>query len=423
MRRGGFIRWRRSSLTLVTVITMAVLIGGCTPGARTLGVPMSGDTGFDESALPAEVVPYYQAVFNTLRRPDYYPNALAAAQTGNLYQLGRVVNVHVTTLLTLFRYTHDLRLLDAVDVPMQAARAVLSDSNGDGYRNWRWLQDPRNPQWYGDDYHVMDEIMTHGLVAAVAWAYQNNRRLDSPGGVDYGERADFWRRYLKNDFEPKWQARNNVSDLRYLRVDLMHPYLQEIRYYHYMGLLTADSGYTQRAERLAEDLREELHEVPTDTGLAYVWGMGLRSKGSAVRYVQPTLYANYTVQTMQDLALEGMAPFADPEFMTEVARTVTSFILDNGSEDFSIDIAGNRAIAGLDPAPHVADDAAYERATRAHWSIMSYSSLAHYDPTGAIAAVNEAVFRAMERSRATAPQRIYIPAAFVISGLASLEED
>ena len=128
MKRIDFMWWRRSSLTLVAGIAMAVLIGGCTPSAHTQGVPMSGDPGFDEATLPPEVSTYYQAVFNTLRRPDYYPNALAAAQTGNLYQIGRVVNVHVTTLLTLFRYTHDLRLLDAVDVPMQASRAVLADT-------------------------------------------------------------------------------------------------------------------------------------------------------------------------------------------------------------------------------------------------------------------------------------------------------
>src|SRR5690606_28142148 len=351
----------------------------------------------------------YEDVLRTLSRSDYYPDAVAAAETGNLYQIGRVVNVHVTTLLTLFRYTHDLRLLDAVDLAMQAARATLADTNGDGYRNWRWLQDPRNPKWYGDDYHVMDEIMTHGLVAAVAWAYQNNRRLVSPAGIDYGERADFWRRYLKNDFEPKWQARNDVTDYRYLRVDLMHPYLQAIRYYHYMGLITSDNRYTERAEKLAEDLLRELHEVSTDGGPAYVWGMGLRTKGSAVRYIQPTLYANYTVLTMQELALEGMQPFADPEFMPKVARTITNFVIDNGSEDFSLDIGGNRAVAGLDAAPHIADDAAYERATRAHWVIMSYSSLAHYDATGTIAEVNRETFIAMERSR-NSPRRIYIPA-------------
>lgn len=413
---------RRIPVTILMVMFAGSIIVGCTPSALTQGVPMRGDPAFDQATLPSDVNVYYQDVLDTLNRPDYYPNSIEAALTGDLYQIGRVVNVHVTTLLTLFRYTHDLQLLDAVDLTMQAARSTLSDTNGDGFRNWRWLHDPRNPQWYGDDFHVMDEIMTHGVVAAVAWAYQNNRGLTSPSGIDYGERADFWRRYLKNDFEPKWQARNNVSSLRYLRVDLMHPYMQAIRYYHYMGLITGDSGYTDEAQRLANDLLREIKEVPTASGTAYVWGMGLRSKGSAVRFVQPTLYANYTVQTMQELALEGMAPFADSDFMVKVARTVTTFVLDNGADDFAVDIAGNRSLGGLDPAPFIPNDAAYNRLTRAHWAIMSYAALAHFDSTGAIEETNLAVFRSIERSTQVAPQRIYLPAAFVITSLAQLEE-
>lgn len=415
--------WLRNNLTLVITTALMTVLVGCIPNAQVQGLPMRGDMEFDQSAIPPDLAPYYQDVLDTLELPNYYPNALAAAETGDLYQLGRVVNVHVTTLLMLLRYTGDLRLLDAVDVPMQAARAALEDTNGDGYRNWRWLHDPRNPQWYGEDFHVMDEVMTHGLVAAVAWAYQTNRRLTSPAGINYGERADFWSRYLRNDFEAKWKSRNGTSGYGYIRVDLMHPYLQSIRYFHYMGLLTSDEGYTRRAQNLALDLLEELREVDTSTGPAYVWGMGLRTKGSAVRFTQPTLYANYTVQTMQELALEGMEPFAEPDFMTKVARMVTTFVFDNGTSDFSIDIAGNTAIQGLEPAPYIPNDAAYDRLTRAHWAIMAYSALAHFDSTGEIASMNLAIFSAIERPSSSVPQRIYIPAAFVITGLADLEDE
>lgn len=373
---------------------------------------MVGRVSFESQSLPPGAVDWYSKMWQALDADNIYPNSVEAAASGDLYQIGRVVNVHVTTLLELLRFTGDLRLLDRVDLSMQAARSQLRDTNNDGYLNWRWLHDPSNQQWYGDDHHAMDEQMTHGLIAAVAWAYQANRDLTSPGGVDYGERADFWLAYLKNDFEPKWREREETGGFDYLYALLMHPYFQTIRYFHYMGLLTGDAGYTTESRKLASAITNEFRVVQTREGPAFVWGEGVRSHDFTVRFLQPTIYASYVVQTAQELALEGMLPFADLTFMTRLARTITGFVIDDGDKSFALDVGGHRPILDLDAAPLLPHDPGFARLTVDQWGIMNFGALAAFDTTGTIARVNREVFDHLEDDGP--PRRIYMPSAFII---------
>lgn len=407
-------RWRAVWRALAVLAVLS--LPACEGGANAMQSGLRADPAFDLSTLPADARLWYERFWSALRSPNIYPNSLEAAASGDLYQIGRVVNVHVSTVMQVFRITGDLGLLDEIDRTMQVVRSTLKDTNGDGYLNWTWLHDPGNSQWYGDDYHTMDEDMTHGLIAAVAWLYQENRDQVSPNGVDYSERADFWLGYLQNDFEPKWRARSKTTGYDYLYTELMHPYLQTVRYYHYMNLLTGDPGYGTEAQKLADALNSEFLAVPTPNGPAFVWGQGVQGEESYVHYFQPTIYAAYTVQTILELAAEGMQPFTSLPFLTELARGITTFVIDNGATDFAVDVGGQRPFADLAAAPLPPNDPGYERVTRDQWAIMAFGSLAPFDDSGKVADVNAAVYQRLERG--VTPRRIYLPAAFFVTATA-----
>lgn len=406
-------------LPLLLPLVLMLLLASCrpdpSPESPAGGATLAGSPTFREDSFEPEVQLWYRRLLRAATSPSQYPAAIDSARSGDLYQIGRFVNVHVSTLLAVFRKTGDLRLLDETDRMMQIARATLRDTNGDGYRNWRWLHDPGNGQWYGDDMHIMDEAMTHGLVAAVAWTYQLNRNLLSPTGIDYGERADFWKSYLLDDFEPKWREREGVtSSYDFIHVELMHPYLQLVRYFHYMGLLTGDAGYTTQAEQLTSQMADDFPEVTTERGTARVWGQGVRAANTYIGYLQPMIYAGYTTLAIYELGLEGVAPFADRIFVSQIANALVSFAFDNGADDFAVDVGGNRPIAGFDPAPlYPADPYGFTRMTDEQFAIQAFGLLAPYDDGGSLLDVVRRIYEQLEEP--DDPIRIYAPAAIFLS--------
>lgn len=403
---------------LTLMLGLVPLLSACRASHSLVSAPgrttLLGDPDFTEEQLAPEARQWYQRFLFAATSPLQYPDAIGSAASGDLYQLGRIVNVHVSTLLAVYRATGDLRLLDEMDRVMEPARATLRDTNEDGYRNWRWLKDPGNRVWYGDDTHVMDEAMTHGLIAAVAWAYQVNRDVASPMGVPYGERADFWADYLLNDFDPKWRDRDRITTgYDYLFVELMHPHLQRIRYFYYMGLLTGDPGFDAQAKQLADGLLSDFHELHGEAGPALVWSQGVQAVGSYIHYLQPTIYAGYTTQTLYELAIDGLEPFADAVFLEEVAATLAQFVIDNGSRDFAIDVGGNEHVAGFDPAPlYPADPYGFSRMTDEQYAIQAFGLLAPFDDSGTIVEVSRQLYDRLEDP--DAPQRIYAPAAIFL---------
>lgn len=370
------------------------------PGATDL----RGDPNFSRSSLSSEARLWYDRYWAGLKASDQYPNVMQAAASGDLYQIGRYVNVHVTTMLTALRYTNDLALLDEVDRVMQVVRGTLRDTNGDGYLNWRWLHDPNNGSWYGDDWHEMDESIAHGFVAAVAWAYQANRDLRSPGGVDYAERADFWADYLKNDFEAKWRARSRVSasSMEFLNSYLLHTWVQYTRYFWYMGKVTGDSAYTAEAERRSARLKLNLKEVTVDGVRAYVYPWGMVSEGNAYPDLMPIVYGQYVTQAAQDLALDGSANL-DLADLTLFANGATRLMMD-GVDSYAPTVGGSSAIGGY-PVKYSEGPKTGEQ-----WVIYAYSpALVTADASGKIASYAKQLNERWERDQ-DAPRRVFMSA-------------
>jgi hypothetical protein len=227
---------------------------------------LRGNPNFSSSRLPSEMRLWHSRLWEGIEKVEASENVLnpeELAASGDLYKLGRFLNVYVTSLLTSLRVTGDLALLDEVDRLMEVARGELNDYNADGFLNWRYLNedaDSSSRPFYGDDYHVMDDILTHSMVAAVAAALHENAAFSTR----YAEHAAFWTNYLKNDFEAKWRTRNEVpSGFPFLTRDLTHPYAQWIRFHHYMYTLTGEVGYAREAARMAEQVAVFMREVYT----------------------------------------------------------------------------------------------------------------------------------------------------------------
>lgn len=375
------------------------------------GTDLRGNPAFVRTQLGSEARLWYDRFWAGLKSSSQYPNVMQSAASGDLYQLGRYVNVHVTTMLTAFRYTGDLALLDEMDRIMQAARGTLRDTNGDGFLNWRWLHDPNNGSWYGNDRHEMDESITHGFVAAVAWAYQANRDLKSPAGINYAERADFWTNYLKNHFEAKWRSRSRVSasSMGFLNSYLTHTWVQYTRYFWYMGKITGNSAYTNEAERRAGRFELNLKEVSVGGTTAYVYPWGMVSEGNAYPDLMPIVYGQYVTQAVQDLALDGSRTL-DLNDLKLFANGATNLMM-TGTNTFAPTVGGSASIGGY-PLKYTEGPKTGEQ-----WVIYAYApSLATADVSGKIASNAKQLNQTYE-SNQDAPRRVFMSAAAFLDAL------
>ncbi len=339
-----------TSCTLPGVSSQAV--SRVSPPLKPVGTySLKGDPNFDPNQLPGEMKLWHTRLWYGVRYvndhdSDFDPETLAAS--GDLNALGRKFSNYVTTLLTALRVTKDLALLDEVDRLMEIARTQLADYNADGFRNWRYLAESGDRTYYNDDYHVMEEILTHSVVAAAAAALHENAAFSER----YREHAIFWEDYLKNDFEAKWRERNDVrSGFPFLTRDLMHPYVEFIRYHLYMYELTSETGYLSEAERMAAEVTQQVKRVYTTGGPAYVWDQRFlpAADGAGSLACQPFVYLRLTFQAFQDLAMEGMSVF-DDTFMQYVATSMTSLVMRDSYRSFTKDICGGTYQAGIKPS-------------------------------------------------------------------------
>jgi hypothetical protein len=408
---------------ICTILLVGLLLGGCStltsevplaeelsPELETTAVlSLRGNPSFSETQLPAEARLWYKRMWAAIKRQA--TNSANIAATGDINLLGRKLNFHVTTLLTVFRITGDLRILDDIDRVMQIARGQLQDYNNDGFLNWRQLNKSANPKYYNDDYHVMNEMLTHAMVASVAYAFKANADLDSR----YAERAKFWTNYLKNHFEAKWRRRNNTSTAyTFLTWKLSHPYTQFIRYHYYMNKLTGEEGYHNEALKMASEVDKHVRQVSTAKGTAFVWAQSMSSTSTSTSLMcQPRRYAQITMQAAEDLALEGFAQFGQETTMKKYAASLSEFIMNDGANSFATDICGDVDRAGLKSDPKVGYlGSPGGRATPSQYALSPFSTLGRWDSTGKVVSIAQQVYQSTE-SRLDDPQRLFIPAALV----------
>lgn len=400
---------RRNFLSGAAALTLAGRAAPV-PSPQSTARSLRGDPGFNDTQLSPNARLWYARMWSALRSPNPTPDLTKQGATGDLWFLGRSFNQGVTALLNVLRVTGDLRLLDEVDRSMELARAQIKDYDGDGFRNWRYLEKSHNPALTGHDRgSSMWDMEAHALAACVAYAYRINEDLKSPAGIPYKERAAFWQSYLKNDFEGKWRSRNNKpTGFPFLERTLVHPYAQFIRYHHYLGKLSGDNAYSDYALVMAARLAQYRREAATPKGPAYIW---LHQTLEESKTIQPIGYGNFTLGAVQDLCLDGFEPYASNAEIEKYARTVSQFLLIDGANSFATDVAGEKDRAGYLSQPRVGP----KGLPGVRWKPQTYagsqlSFFAAWDPSGKIEKVAADVYN---RVSADGSGRYVIPAAMV----------
>ncbi|ADI13647.1 hypothetical protein [Truepera radiovictrix] len=308
------------------------------------------------------------------------------ADSGDLYVYGRNMNHYLTSLILAYRTTGDRRLVQQIDTVMNRMQGTLRDTTGDGFRNWRYLRSGSG-SFYGRDTHEMDEMMTHSVVAAAAYTLRQ---------AGFNSSADFWTNYLRNDFEAKWRRRKGVrSGFPFLTRNLMHPYVQWIRYHHYMGKLTGDSGYTAEARRMARIVENNMRSVNTPSGTGYVWDHRVQLSGRASNGCQPMVYVRLTTQGLADLATQGV--FSNT-FMQRVANGMAHV----GLKSTDGQLAGNICGSGT-------------YSNRSAVRNFPYAQIASWDRSGRLRTAAERVYNATERHNLSQPRLYNLPATMVFT--------
>jgi hypothetical protein len=310
--------------------------------------PWAGDPSFTPGDLPADARPWLQAIFDARNGGT---KLLEYASSGNLYEVARSMNLEITSLLLAFSQTGDMRILDLVDQAMQLARSQLRDAwldgRTDGYRGWLYLRKAQeDSRFYGNDTIALDDMLAHGMVAAVTYAYYLNRFRPSPSGVDYNERFTFWVDYLKHDYEAKWRHRSGIaSGFPFVEHFLTHPQVGMLRYLYYLGRIGFRDDARQ-ADRLAARMARHFKRVPTSGGPAYVYDHGF----SRPYAMAETNYARYTMPMLVELGTLGLRPF-DASFLRPFANTVAYLMLNREPFEhaglLAPDVGGGRSLAGI----------------------------------------------------------------------------
>jgi hypothetical protein len=316
-------------LVLFCLLTVASWPSLCSAdGALSAGASSAGDDltlRIDPAFTPSRLGPTERAWYDRLLASMSNSRTLIDTRAGedDLYTLGRSVGDYTASLLLALRATGDRAFLDRVAEISEIYRADLADAwdNGtqDGFVNWRWHEDPAS-SYYGTDLHQLDETMTHGNVALVAYAFHVNRDVDP----SYGEKADFWRGYLENQFLAKWTARaggdpvaawDNEGTGLYKRYT--HPRANQLRLAYYLWKITGNDFYRQRAEPIATELLAHVQTNP-DVPSAYRWKHQV--SGSDLGWQQIN-YAHYFMFPVLEMHLENYLGYASESNMGRYAST------------------------------------------------------------------------------------------------------
>ncbi len=338
---------------------------------------VSGDLGTWNSRLVATITnPKYDS-YNAWMNPD------RMVSKGDTFSLARNFNNYATSLVLAYRETGDRTLVRQLDRLMNIAKGKLRDSNGDGYLNWVYntRTDSSSAPYLGTDKHVMDEMMSHSMVASVAYTLKQ---------AGYSSSASYWTNYLKNHFEKKWRKRSGKSSgFPFMNHFLMHPTTNFIRYHYFMYKLTGDGSYYSEAKRLAGTVKGTMRS----SGSGYVWDHKVGSRSGC----QPMVYVKYTTQALVDLASANSGLF-DSSFMRRVAYSMANKGLRSTSGSLASSICGGGSYGSVYTAAQ-----------------YPYMQLAPWDSSGRLKSAAERVYAATERYNTSSPTSYTVPATMVFT--------
>ncbi|MFT4308047.1 MAG: hypothetical protein ACMXYM_01615 [Candidatus Woesearchaeota archaeon] len=402
---------------------------------------LRADPSFSRGDLSPRARERYDAFLVSLN--DAYPSLVEQSTSPNMYNYGRGLYIGLSMISTVFRQTGDLELLDEIYELSKNTYDQLEDrwdpEGGasyydthlrktlhaqDGYRNWRYRNycgtgSSADTIYCGRDNHRLEEALSHGMAAGVMYALHVNRDLESPKGYDYGEMADAWLDYLRNDFEAKWRERYDHPwpEMPYFQRYFTHTNMAHLKTHYYVGRMLEDLGdpdaqvYLTEARKMTDQIFEEPH-VPsgsheqaggfvttqTPIGPAYIWAFGTPyNRGINSVSAAPSVYARYFLAMVAELHFDGAYRFEDPHVMEKLSRTVAYFILDTdppyGSTTLMLaadviggDGDGAKTVEGM-------QGTAYRGRNNANrYAISTFGLYALWDETGRIEEVTEGAY-------------------------------
>lgn len=265
----------------------------------------------------------------------------------DLYTYGRSIGDYNGFMLMGLRATGDRRFLDRVKTITDSMRTKLRDADDacvggttDGFLNWRWravnvgnYSCTNTGGFYGSDHHQLDDAMTHGNMAMVAYAFTVNADLDTA----YASRAAFWTNYLLRHWQAKWIQRAGGDSVRAWLDNATGMYKHEahvvaniMRAAYYLWKITGNPFYRNRADDLYARSAANcvLHpNYPT----AYTWH---HQVDNTITW-QAVNYAEYTSAVFCDLHFDGYAPYAGTTEMQRFMSTWRDVVYRNSAPGYS----------------------------------------------------------------------------------------
>src|SRR5690606_15486725 len=120
----------------------------------------------------------------------------------------------------------------------------------------------------------------------------------------------------------------------------------------------------------------------------------------------PTTYGRYVMADAVDLFLEGFDDWGDVAVPAAMARTLTQFVMDDGTDSFARDIGGGVARAGIAPSAR-----SWARFTDQKYVISPYVVVAAWDDGTKIVDVSRAVYA----TRSSSQRAVFIPVGLLLA--------
>jgi hypothetical protein len=264
----------------------------------------------------------------------------------DLYTYGRSIGDYNGFMLMGLRATGDRAFLDRVKVVTDSMRTKLRDADDacvggttDGFLNWRWrainagsYSCSNTGGFYGSDHHQLDDAMTHGNMAMVAYAFTLNADIDTA----YASRAAFWTDYLLHHWQAKWIQRAGGDSVDAWLDNATGMYKHEahvvaniMRAAYYLWKITGNPFYRDRADDLWQRSAANCvlnPNVPT----AYSWHHQVDNTTTW----QAVNYAEYTSAVFCDLHFDGYAPYASVPEMKRFMSTWRDIVLVNSAPSY-----------------------------------------------------------------------------------------
>jgi hypothetical protein len=302
------------------------------------------DPGFSRARLTTVEQQWYDLTW--AHSAGCASTVIARSLYDDLYTYGRSVGDYNAFMLMGLRATGDRAFLDRVRVVTDSMRTKLRDADDDcvggttdGFLDWRWravglgYSCTNTGGFYGSDHHQLDDAMTHGNIALVAYAFTVNADLDTA----YASRATFWTNYLLHHWEAKWIQRAGGDSVRAWMDNSVGMYKHEAhvvanitRAAYYLWKITGNPFYKGRADALAALSAANCVPNP-NVPTAYSWHHQVDNTTTW----QAINYAEYTSSVFCDLHFDGYTPYASTPEIKKFMSTWRDIVFATSSPGFT----------------------------------------------------------------------------------------